>query len=322
MKRKIFLISVLFLVVFSFTIGMDFGWAKYPEKKIRFIVVFEPGAIGDLTARGLTRYANPYLGGRIYVENITGATGAIGWRESAKAAPDGYTITAIQVSMLVGTHTIKDFPSYDLFDPICVVNRESRMLFTKWDGRFKTVADLITFAKSNPGEVTVAVSGAKGINHLGIAAFSEATGAKFTVVPYPGAAPSMVAAMGGHVHIAVSGCAGSTTYVEGKKLRPLVVMGKKRYDVYPDVPTAKELGYDVDIAGFTGVLVPKGTPEEVKNVLVEAFRKATEDEGFKKLNYEMGQEHLFFGPKEADSWIKSQSDFYKNLATKLGFKPE
>jgi len=102
----------------------------------------------------------------------------------------------------------------------------------------------------------------------------------------------------------------------------LVVLDAKRSSLFPDVPTAKELGYDAVVVTFQGIGIRKGTPEEVKAVLVEAFRKATEDEGFKKLMDQLGMERLYLGPKEAVPWLKNQHDFIKGVTTKIGLKPE
>jgi tripartite-type tricarboxylate transporter receptor subunit TctC len=322
MRKKMKWMGILLLGILTLFFTVHSGWAKYPDKKIRFIVSFEPGGMGDVTARALVRFVNPYLQGRVYVETIAGAGGAVGWRECAKSAPDGYTMTILQSSIMVGPHVTKGFPTDDLFDPICIVALESRMLFVKMDSRFQTVQDLISYAKAHPGALTAATSGVGTINHIGMEAFGDAAGVKFTLVPYKGAGPSLVAAMGGHVDIAISSSSGTKSYVEGKKLRPLVVLGTKRYPVYPEVPTARELGYDAVVVAFSGVGVPRGVPKEVKGILVEAFRKATEDESYRKLIAEIGLEQVFFPPETAAPWLNEQREFFKKLADKLGMKPE
>jgi tripartite-type tricarboxylate transporter receptor subunit TctC len=114
----------------------------------------------------------------------------------------------------------------------------------------------------------------------------------------------------------------SRPYVEGKKLRGLVVLDEKRSSMFPDIPTAKELGYDAVVVTFQGIGIRKGTPEAAKAVLVEAFRKATEDEGFKKLMDQLGMERSYLGPKEAVPWLKSQDNLIKRITTKIGLKPE
>lgn len=320
MKNRILSISVLFLNFFLFAFSGDFVWAKYPEKPIRFVVPWAPGGGGDIIARTLTRYVNPYLDGKVYVENVTGAAGAIGYREAAKAPPDGYTITLTVTSLTVGPHVIKDFPSYDLLDQICIVAQDPTAVFVKIDSRFKTAQDLISYVKSHPGVISAGHAGVGSGPHLGIEAFAEAIGAKLNMVPYKGTNPAVVAAAGGHVDVGVGGCSESLFLVEGKKLRVLLVLGSKRSRVYPDVPIAKELGYDVAIYQWRGVACPKGTPKEIKEVLVEAFRKAMENEECTKLIDQMGLERIYLGPEVAGPWLKAQDDFFRSVVNKIGIQ--
>lgn len=322
MARRILWISVLFLTVFLFGFGVNSIWAEYPERGVRFIACFSPGGGSDLTARALTRYANPYLDKRLYVDNVTGAAGAIGSREGAKAAPDGHTLTLIATMNTVGPHVRKGFPSYDLFDPICIVIQEPMTLAVKMDSRFKTVNDLISYAKAHPGQVSVSTAGVGTVNHLEIEAFASAIGAKFNLVPYKGSKPALVAAAGGHVDVATTGCAAALSLIKGKKLRPLIVFGAKRSPLYQDVPTAKELGYELVIYMWRGIGVPKGTPNEIKEVLAEAFRKAVENEDYKKWVDQLGLERIFLGPDKAIFYLRTQYDFFKGVAEKIGLEPK
>jgi tripartite-type tricarboxylate transporter receptor subunit TctC len=322
MVKRIVFISLFILVGLSLVFGVDSIWAKYPEKKIRFVAAFAPGGGSDLVARTLAKYVNPYLDNRVYVENVVGAGGAIGFREGAKASPDGYTLTMIVTGLTVSPHVVKDFPSYDLFDPICIVAQDPMILTVGMENRFKTIQDLIFYAKVNPGRVSVSTAGVGSVNHLEIAAFADAIGAQFNIVPFKGSNPALVGALGGHVDVATSGCSEAISLVEGKKLRPLVVFGTKRSRLYPDVPTARELGYEVVIYMWRGVGVPKGTPKEVKAVLVEAFRRTMEDEECKKFMDQIGLERIYLGSEEAAAWLKAQNDFFKNVVTKIGLKPE
>ena len=322
MKRLILWVVILFPIIFFFAFGLNFAWAAYPDRKIRFIIQYEPGGLSDTTARAVVRYANPYLGDRIYLENIPGGGSTIGSWECLNAPPDGYTLTLLVTSTIAGPYVNKKAPSYDLFDPVCIIGLDPLMVGVKIDSRFKTAADLISYAKSHPGDVTMGTAGFGTIHHMGVEAFAGSIGAKITAVPFKGSGPSLVAAIGGHVDAAMASYVPSRPYVEGKKLRGLVVLDAKRSSLFPDVPTAKDLGYDAVVVTFQGIGVRKGTPEEVKAVLVEAFRKASEDEGFKKLMDQLGMERLYLGPKEAIPWLKSQHDLIKGIATKIGLKPE
>jgi tripartite-type tricarboxylate transporter receptor subunit TctC len=300
----------------------DWAWAKFPEKNIEFIVAWDPGGGVDLVARALTQYLNPHLGGRVFVKNVPGSGGAIGFREVVKATPDGYTMMMMSTSIMVGPHVIKGHAPYDSLDPICVVAQDPSTLMVKPDSPFKNVSDLISQAKSRPGMVSASTFGFGSISHLVMAAFEKATGTKFNLVPYKGTAPAITAAMGGHVDLSANEAATAQTYVKGNKLRPLVVFGAKRSPLYPDVPTAKELGIDVVIYQWRGVGVPKGTPKEVKDTLAEAFRKAMESEECKKTFDQIGLERIYLNSEESVSWLKGQNEIISSLAKSVGLEPK
>ena len=322
MKKGIFLMGVLFLTTFSFAFDMGLVWAEYPDRKIKLISPFEAGGGTDLTARILARYANPYLNDRVYVENVVGAGGAIGFREGGKAAPDGYTLTMVPNSIITGPLMVKDFPTLDLFDIICVVMKDPNTLTVKSDSSFKTGADLISYAKANPVKVSIGTAGFASYSHLIVVAFEDAIGTKFNMVPYKGAGPAQVAAVGGHVDGAISGLSEAFSLVDGKKLRYLIVFGDKRHQSFPEVPTAKELGYDLAFYNFNSVAVPKGTPKEIKDILARAFKKAIENEECKKTFEKMNRPSFYVPPEEAVPWIKAIADAYKSAANKIGIKPE
>lgn len=194
-------------------------------------------------ARALTKFVNPYLEGRVYVENIAGASGAIGFREGAKAAPDGYTLTMLVTTIMSTPNVTKNFPTDDLFDPLCIVAQDPTMMSAKIDSRFKTIQDLISFAKTNPGQLIISTAGVGAIDHLYLAAFSKMIGTDFNFFPYRGAGPAVTAAAGGHSDAVGSGYSEAYTLLSGNKLRPLVAFTDTQSSLYPDVPTAKELGY-------------------------------------------------------------------------------
>jgi tripartite-type tricarboxylate transporter receptor subunit TctC len=323
MKNKRMIIgSILLVVTFALSQVAPEAWAKYPDRKIRFIVPMAPGGGADLLARALARFVNPYLSDKVYVENVTGGGAAIGFREGAKAAADGYTITMLVTTLTIAPHITKGYPTYDLYDPICILATDPMMITVSIDSPYKTIADLIAYAKANPGKLTSGTSGVGGPSHLGIAAFGEAIGTQFTLVPHKGSAPVLVAAAGKHVDIGTSTCSEAIAMVEGKKLRPLAVFSPNRSRLFPDVPTTKEAGHEVYLDFWRGIGVPKGTPQEVKNVLVDAFRKSMENQECKNFMDQQGLDRVYLGPKEAGPWLKNQHEFFKNTATKLGIQPQ
>jgi tripartite-type tricarboxylate transporter receptor subunit TctC len=319
MKSKLLILIFSFLLIFS--VANDL-WAKYPDKKIRLIAAFAPGGGADIMARSLTKFVNPYLDGRIYVENIPGASGAIGFREGAKSAPDGYTLVMMVTSIMTGPHVTKGYPSYDFFDPICVAAQDPTMISVKTDSRFKTIQELIAHAKANPGGLPVATAGVGAIDHFYMSAFAKSIGADFNFVPYKGAGPATVAAAGGHAEAVGSGYSEAFSLMSGKKLRPLLVFTNERSPLFPDVPTAKEIGHDLVVYLWRAVGAPKGIPKDVKDTLAEAFKKAIGDPEFQKMVKEMGLQPTFIGPDESGAFLKKQNDFLTAIAVKIGLKPQ
>lgn len=322
MDRKFFKILIFCLAAGWLMGGAHASWAKFPDRKIRFIVPMAPGGGADTLARTVTRFANPYLQEKLYVENVTGGGGAIGFREGAKAAPDGYTLTMLVTTITIAPHVTKGFPTVDLFDPICILATDPMMLTVHIESPYKTVAELIAYAKANPGKLSAGTSGQGSPGHLGMAAFADATGTQFTYVPFKGSAPVLAAAAGKHIDVGTSTCSEAIALVGGKKLRPLVVLNPDRSPLFPEVPTTKEIGLTLFLNYWRAMAVPKGTPSEVKTVLVEAFRKAMEKEEVKKFLDQQGLNRVFLPPEQAGPWLKNQHEFFGKIAKKIGLEPQ
>jgi tripartite-type tricarboxylate transporter receptor subunit TctC len=273
-------------------------------------------------ARALARFANPYLGGRLYVENVTGGGGIIGAREGLKAEPDGYTMVMLATTNAVAPHVVKDYPPVDLFDPICITALDPMILAVSPDSPFKTAQDIIAHAKANPGKLTGGTSGYGGPNHFVLAAFGHAIGGEFSYVPFKGSAPALLAAAGKHVDLATAGGAEALNLAQGNKVKVLISFSAERSPIFPHVPTAKELGYNVVVSRFMGISLGKGVAKDIRAVLLDAFKKAMENEEFKKFVVQTGQIPVFVSDQDARNWLKSQSDTFKAVADRIGIKPE
>jgi tripartite-type tricarboxylate transporter receptor subunit TctC len=322
MDRKFFKILIFFLAA-GWLIGeAHVSWAKFPEKKVRLIVPVSAGGGADTLARMVTRHANASLQDKMYVENVTGGGMAIGFREGAKAVPDGYTVTFLVTTLTTAPHVTKDYPTVDQYDHLCILATDPMMLSVHMDSPHKTIADLVAYAKANPGKLSVGTPGQGSVGHLGMAFFGDATGTQYTYVPFKGSAPLLAAAAGKHVDVATSTCSEGIALVGGKKLRPLLVFDAERSQLYPQAPTTKEAGSEVFISYWRAMAVPKGTPAEVKAVLVEAFRKAMEKEEVKKFLDQQGLKRVFLPPDQAGPWLKNQHDFFGKIAQKIGLQPQ
>ncbi len=322
MRKRLLGIMVLSVITFLFVLGMNWAWAKYPERKIKLICAWAVGGGTDVMARALTRYANPYLDGRVYVENVTGGTGMIAMEEILSAAPDGYTIKMITTTNTIAPNFMKDFPSIERLDPICVAATDPMVLAVSPESRFKKIDDLLSAAKENPGKLNCGTAGPTSATHLAAVALGAATGTHYSYVPFKGDAPAILAVAGKHVDFAIGSGSEAFHLWEAKKIRILISLGAQRSRLYPDVPTAKELGHEVLMFRWMGVGAPKGLPKEVKGTLADAFRKAMKHEEFKKFIDQTGQELVNLGPEESAAWIKSQIDYFKSVANRAGIKPE
>ena len=310
------------VVCFIVSLAPGLAWSQYPEQKIRVICASAPGGGTDIMARALVLYANPYLNGKLYVENVTGGGGIIGATEALKGAPDGYTLFMLNTTCAIAPHTLKGHPPVDKFDALLIAVLDPMILAVGPDSPFKNANDLIKYAKANPGKLSGGTSGAGSPNHLVLAAFATGLGSEFSYVPFKGSAPALLAAAGNHVDMASSGGAEGLTLSQAKKIRALISFSEKRSPLYPDVPTAKELGYNVVVSRFMGIGTANGVPKEVKKILSNAFKKAMAKPEFKKFIEDSGQIPVLVTDQEAQVWIQKQSDFFKGVAEKAGLKPE
>ncbi len=253
--------------------------AGFPERDITLIVPWAPGGGTDTVARTLVKNAKKFFGVNVNVQNVVGGTGAIGMNQVARAKPDGYTIGLITFNLSTYRLLKQSELSYRDFDLIALLNRSIAGLSVKADSQFKTMKDLIDYAKANPGVVTVGHSGPAGAWHLAAVGIAKNTGAKFTFVPFDGAAPTRTALVGGHISVCSSGMDEVLQFYQTKQIRILGANSPTRNPFFPEVPTLAEAGYPIEnpIFDWRGLGAVKGTPPEVLKVLRDGFRKAAED---------------------------------------------
>ncbi len=260
----------------------------YPNKHITMVVPFPPGGVADLTGRPTAMIMEKYLKQRIIVENRAGAGGAVGMAYVGNAKPDGYTIMMALSSISVIPEAEKLFdrkPPYQMnqFAPIALISADPTVLVVRADSPWKSVKDLVEDAKKRPGKISFSSSGIYGTLHMAMEMFAQAADIKLWHVPYTGGGPAMNALVGGHVDALASGPSAVIGQIKGGKLRPLATWGDKRLAALPDVPTFKELGYDVEFYIWSGLFAPAGTPAPVLNSLRQAAKQAVEDPEFKSM---------------------------------------
>ena len=284
LRTQIYLLSLIF-ASFSFW-GAAEAQEHYPSRGIQMVVPFPPGGVADLTARPVAAAMEKIVKQPVVVVNKTGAAGAVGMSFVANGKPDGYTVLMALSSISIIPEADKLFdrkPAYtmDQLTPIALISADPTIFVVRADSPWKTVKEFVEDAKKRPGEISFSSSGVYGTLHMATEMFAHAAGIQLNHIPYSGAGPALTAILGGHVDTLASGPAVVLPHIKAGKLRPLAGWGAKRVAVLPDVPTFKELGYDIEFYIWAGVFVPTGTPAPVVKTLRDAIRQVVKSPEFK-----------------------------------------
>jgi tripartite-type tricarboxylate transporter receptor subunit TctC len=258
----------------------------FPSRPVTMVVPFPPGGVADLTARPVAAAMEKALKQPVVVTNKTGAGGAVGMQSVAVAKPDGYTVLMALSSISIIPEADKLFnrqPAYtmDQLKPIALISADPTILVVPADSPWKTLKDFVEDAKKRPNQIAYSSSGVYGTLHMAMEMLSHAAAIKLKHVPFSGAGPAMTALLGGHVQALASGPNVVIPHVKAGKLRPLAGWGDKRVASMPEVPTFKELGYDIEFYIWAGLFAPSATPEPVMRSLRDAAKAAVQDGDFK-----------------------------------------
>ena len=242
-------------------------WAQgYPNKAIRIVVPFAAGGPTDVVARLIGAKVGESLGQQVIIENVLGASGNIGTRNVARAAPDGYTLLVTASGFVVNPSLYANSP-YDAikdFAPITVAASAPNVLITHPSLEVKTVKELVELIRANPGKHNFASAGVGQTGHLAGELMKTSYKLDLTHVPFNGGAPIMNSMMGGHTLIAFLSLPSAAAFIRDNRVRGLAVTSPKRSSVVPDVPTMAEAGFpELETEFFQGVLAPAGTPKEI-----------------------------------------------------------
>lgn len=259
--------------------------AQYPERALTIVAAYPAGGMVDIVARPLAEGMKKKFPKGVAVLNRPGGGGSVGMAEVAQAKPDGYTVILAPVSTLVIHPQLNDLPykTPDDYQPIINTIAFYPLLVVREDAPWKTIHEFVNAAKSNPGKFRVGSPGEGTGSHLSLEQLGAAAGFKVTHVPFSGWGESSPALLGGHVDAVVAQPGEVKPLVEGKKLRTLVVFQEKRHDVFPNTPTAKELGWDAGLGTWFVLTAPKGTPPAVVQYLHDAAKGSMEEPTFVNL---------------------------------------
>jgi tripartite-type tricarboxylate transporter receptor subunit TctC len=294
--------------------------ADFPRKNtIELTVLFPAGSSADVTARLLADGMGKELGTSVVVFNRPGAGGAIGYQHVAGQKPDGYSLVwnsnSISTTYYSGTSAI----NYEAFDPVARVLNESPVLAVRSESKWKTLADAIAAAKSQPMGITVGNSGVGSHTHISSAALFRAAGVEVVDVPF-GAAQVLTSLLGGQVDAVVQLPAALAGYVKNGQVRLLASLTAERDPAFPEVPTAREQGYNVALEAWRGVAAPKGTPKKVIAVLEAAIKKTVESREFAEACARLGVRPAFMPSAEFGALIAREDASLARIMDAIGLK--
>src|SRR5690242_1109420 len=242
------------------------GAQGYPARPITLIVPYATGGTTDIVARVLAHELTGSLGKPVLVDNRTGGGGVVGWSAAARAAPDGYTLLAQELSYAIAVGLIPTLPfdAHKALTPVSTVATVPHVLVVHPSVKATNVKELIALAKASPGKLNYG-SGGNGTNtHLGSELFKSLTGVDIVHIPYKGAGAVLADLLGGQVQMLVSAVTTTLPHIKSGKLRALMVTDSKRSAVLPDVPSAPESGLPKMVMLYwVGVAVPAGTPQPI-----------------------------------------------------------
>lgn len=295
--------------------------ADYPTRSIEIIVPFGAGGGTDALARAFADVARKHMTQPFVINNKPGASGVIGWSDVVNAKPDGYKLALMTVELTILPHLGLSKFGVEEFAPIARLNADPAAITVKGDAPWNTIEEFIAAAKKSNGEMKVGNSGNGSIWHLAAASVEDKTGAKFSHIPYQGAAPAVLSLLGGHIDAVAVSPAEVAPHLASGKLKMLAIMADQRLKAFEKVPTLKERGIDVSLGAWRGLGAPKGTPKEVIDVLKDLAQKTMNEPQMREamdklaLGYAYGDETAFKATMARDN------DNFKALIPKLNLKP-
>lgn len=305
-------------VLFVFFVLTGAAYAEYPTKPVTMVVAYAAGGSTDILARITAKYLETELKQPFVVVNKSGAAGSVGFTALAKSKPDGYTIGLINLSSIIVNPIVQpDVVRYRISDFVGIANMvtDPGVFCVKADSPIKTLQDLITAAKEQPGKLAISHEGAGSGDHLGVMEFMKQTGIELNPVPFEGDAPAKAALLGGHIQVLAVNVSEIAEMVNTGQLRALAVQDTKRSTELPDVPTFAELGYPTVMQGTAsrGFAAPKDVPAEALDALVKTMEKLSQSPEYqaelKKLNMPMD----FIPGDKFTQYLQEQDKLWSDL---------
>jgi len=319
MKRRSVLLGAM-LISSATWVAAQTAW---PTRPITMIVPFPPGGLADLVARPVAEAMSRDLGQPVVIENKAGAGGGIGMGLAAKAKPDGYTILMALSSLTVipeADTLLGRPPMFALADlrPIARYTADPTVLAVRADAPWKTVKDFVEDVKKRPGVINYGSSGSYGTMHVPMEILSQNAGLKMTHVPFTGAGPAVIALLGGQIDAISTGPATVLQQVKAGKLRVLAHWGTSSLVALPDVPSLKDAGYSAEYAQWSGLFIPKDTPEPIAQRLRAAAKAAAQDAKVKEVILNAGSPVQYQDSPDFEKYVQLDASRMAAVVKRIG----
>jgi len=311
--KKIFLLRLLLVLIAISMIIMNCSAAeKFPARNLRIIVPFGPGGAVDTTCRIIAKIAPDYLNGKkIIVENKAGGGAVIGQTYVSRAKPDGYTILAYTSSVVNNPLTKETTYTHKSFQPIGMYCFDPEVLLVPASSQFKNLKEFIAYAKKN--EVIMNTPGFSTSHHIAAVILSHLTGAKFNYLHCESGAIQTQQLLGAHVDCGMMSFGEALGQIQAGSIIALGTMADKRRTDFPDVPTFKEEGIDLEFGPWRGLAVPIDTPKDIVEILAKAFKGVVEDQRFIDDMAKVGYPINYRGSEEFAIYVDKQADYTKEI---------
>jgi tripartite-type tricarboxylate transporter receptor subunit TctC len=287
------------------------------------IVPFPPGGVADIVARPVAEAMSRDLGQPVVIENRAGAGGGIGMSAAAKALADGYTVLLALSSFSVipeADALLGRAPLYAIPDlrPIARFTADPTVLAVRAESPWRTVQEFVEDARKRPGALTYGSSGNYGTMHVPMEILAQTAGVSFNHIPFTGAAPAVVALLGGQIDAVSSGPATVLQHIKAGKLRALAHWGQGRLDALPEVPSLKDAGFQAEYAQWSGLFIPSATPEPVAQRLRVAARVAAQDAKVREVIQNAGSPILYQDSAEFEKYVQADARRMSDVVRRIG----
>ncbi|MBI2961598.1 MAG: tripartite tricarboxylate transporter substrate binding protein [Betaproteobacteria bacterium] len=313
--------SVAFLVLFAALAVPTASAQDYPAKPVRIVVPYAPGGVTDIASRIVGQKLSEQWKQQVVIENRPGGGGLVGTQLAAKATPDGYTLLAATISEFSITHHL--YAKYPLdpvkdFVPIVLLSDTPLMFAAHVSAPFNTVAEMIAYAKKQPGGLAFASPGNGTLNQLTGERFALETGIKMLHVPYKGGAPAGAALASGEVPVGVVAASSALPHIKSGRVKPIAVTMKKRIPLGPDWPTVAESGVPgFEASNWVALVGPAGTPREIVAKVSADANRILKLSDVRERFVGVGAEAVGSTPEELAARIRSDSERYGKIAKQL-----